>query len=265
MSCPFRGHAILYLSEKCSMNSLNQNRLSVPIFTILNSERFFNIIILLFFSTVITCSCSNQEKSNDPFIIALLVNTSPTPETDTVTNRDYRYLFVTQTGHNGDFGGIDGADDYCNAQIPNSLSAIPHNLFKAMLSAGTNRRATVTPDIGDGQVDWVFKPSREYRRDDGTILFTSSANALIDFSSSPLDHPFVAGGSNIWTGLQPNWSDMGNSLTCNNWTDSSSSFAGETGESGKTSYSAIHYTPEDCSLTDHSTNSLPLSLLCIEQ
>ncbi|WP_082281182.1 endostatin-like outer membrane protein LenE [Leptospira kirschneri] len=119
--------------------------------------------------------------------------------------RKYKFVFATSTPHNGDWGGVSGADVYCQANIPGSIAGT--GPYKAMLVAPTRRQATVNPNVGDGQIDWVFKPNTEYRRADGiTKVMTTNSTGLFDFSKGSLTNSFEGSFSGyIWTGLYSDW------------------------------------------------------------
>lgn len=109
------------------------------------------------------------------------------------------YTFRTNGLPNANFGGIAGADTTCNSDGNKPGAAI--GTFKAFLVDPQNnmRRASVTADAGDGQIDWVLQANKQYRRSDGiTIVATSNAVRLFTF---PLTASFVTGMGGHWTGL----------------------------------------------------------------
>lgn len=132
---------------------------------------------------------------------------------------------------NGDMGGgaaIDHVDSRCEAA---GLAG-----YKAMFADGTNRRASVSPYVGDGQVDWVLTPWTRYLRDDGELVWITDASALLgvrDGAPEPLLTPIASQlATSAYTGLQPTWLAELNS-DCFNWTTNSSGashFAGEPDE-----------------------------------
>lgn len=181
--------------------------------------------------------------------------------------RSHRYLFVTATGHNGNFGGVSGADAVCNASVPAALAGSSN--YKALLVDGAARIATATGDLGDGQADWVLEANREYRRADGLSVFTTNAVRLFSFdvfgSGATLSNPVSVSAGSFWTGLSVDWTYMGAAIACNGWTSASAGVSGEVGAGDQTGLAAIHEGAETCNRTTRSVGGAPIGLLCIEQ
>ncbi|WOT09859.1 endostatin-like outer membrane lipoprotein LenF [Leptospira interrogans] len=138
------------------------------------------------------------------------------------------YIYVTSVsgvGHNGNFGGIAGADAYCQSNIPGNLSLT--GVYKAMLVDGINRVATtVGPNSTVGQKDWVFQPNQQYRRaDDGGIVMTTNASGMFDFSNGArLQNPFTRDyHAAHWSSINIDWTTWavnGIPQACDSWTTS---------------------------------------------
>lgn len=208
-------------------------------------------LIALGFAALLSCSPKSAQDPSQEEILTLLlladgINTA---------NRAYRFIFVTSADHNGNFGGVIGADSVCNSQKPSQLTATGQ--YKALLADGVNRRASLNTDAGDGQVDWVLTASREYRRSDGKTLFTANSNRLINFTAGLANAVTTSAGLSIWTGLDPGWTDV--SADCLGWTSSSAVQAGETGSTTQVNTSLIHDIPVACDQTSNRR------LLCVEQ
>ncbi len=77
-------------------------------------------------------------------------------------------------------GGIAGADGICNSDPAKPANS---GSYKAMLASGTIRRASVTPNSGDGQIDWVFRPNQAYVRLNGTLIMTTNSSGLFIFGT----------------------------------------------------------------------------------
>lgn len=132
---------------------------------------------------------------------------------------------------NGNMGGnaaIEHVDGRCEAA---GLAG-----YKAMFADGTSRRASVSPFVGDGQVDWVLTPWTRYLRDDGELVWITDESALLgirDGVPEPLLVPIASQlATSAYTGLQANWLAELNS-DCVNWTTNSSGashFGGEPDE-----------------------------------
>lgn len=174
-------------------------------------------------------------------------------------------------GHNANFGGIAQADAYCNldSNKPEKLLSLGAD-YKAML-VGDTRRASVSPNAGDGQIDWVLQPLQEYKRADETVIGTTNSAGLFTF---PLQN-FFDGNYTIWTGLDQTWRNQivnGKQINCLNWTSSNTGESGAFGLANKKYASSIYNTQDTCSkliLPDHmdpyNWKDYPASILCVEQ
>lgn len=113
--------------------------------------------------------------------------------------------------------GIWGADYKCNTDInrPNSSN------YKAMLVDGMsmNRVACITPNCSGGlteQIDWVLKPNQMYQRSDGTVIATTNADGIFNFSTALVNS--ISATSNVaWTGMLNDWT--ADSDNCKGWMD----------------------------------------------
>lgn len=143
------------------------------------------------------------------------------------------------------FSGVSGADQICNAD-PDRPSVLTS--FKAFIASGATRRATVTSNIGDGQVDWVLMPSTQYRKPDGTIIGSTGANSLFVFN---LTNP--ASATTYWTGMNTSWQSAAD---CSGWTNIGSTAL--VGNGANTTTAMISAAGVNCNVTN-------MGLLCIEQ
>ncbi|MCE9598839.1 MAG: DUF1554 domain-containing protein [Spirochaetia bacterium] len=99
------------------------------------------------------------------------------------------------------FVGIAGADSVCANDANRPASVVTVKAF--LVSPGT-RVASVTADVGDGQLDWVLHPNKQYRRSDGiTVIGTTGANRLLQLNLNA-GFSFVADTLHI-TGMQTGW------------------------------------------------------------
>jgi hypothetical protein len=78
-------------------------------------------------------------------------------------------LFLTDTPHDANLGGIAGADAICTAASPGGqLSPLASKAILVDEAGGCEgpgtpcRRATISPYRGDGQVDWPLRPNAVY-------------------------------------------------------------------------------------------------------
>lgn len=122
---------------------------------------------------------------------------------------------------NGNLGGPSGADQRCIAEFGNS--------WKALLVGG-GRRATVTPNRGDGQTDWVVAKYTHYYNALGELLWRTDGAALLGVRDGQRlniyadAYPLDSGGY-PWSGYGSDWVTKPESAgptewsgTCRGWT-----------------------------------------------
>lgn len=145
-----------------------------------------------------------------------------------VSNRDFRKLiFQSNTAVNGNVGGITGADGICNAD---QLKPADTGAYKALIVVTGVRVASITPHLGDGQVDWVLRPNQLYTRADGTVITTTNSTSIHVFGPN-LTNSIGTNGAAMWTGLNADWTTAGG---CANWTDGSAGPFGRYGSNSAT-------------------------------
>ncbi|KXZ30584.1 hypothetical protein AYB33_16985 [Leptospira santarosai] len=183
---------------------------------------------------------------------------------------------VPPLSHNGNFGGIAGADAYCNSHIPTSLTGT--GSYKAMLVDGKNRVATTVGQTSStGQKDWVFEKNTSYYRADGDLVFTTNDAGLFDFSNGSLTRPFAdvfyLYDFGIWTGLQSNWKTAVSTQLCSSasqpWTSGSSPVRGSIGYANYNSSASISTGSIPCQWTSaqdpNSQGSMEMGVLCVQE
>ncbi|EMO33987.1 PF07588 family protein [Leptospira santarosai str. HAI821] len=183
---------------------------------------------------------------------------------------------VPPLSHNGNFGGIAGADAYCNSHIPTSLTGT--GSYKAMLVDGKNRVATTVGQTSStGQKDWVFEKNTSYYRADGDLVFTTNDAGLFDFSNGSLTRPFAdvfyLYDFGIWTGLQSNWKTAASTQLCSSasqpWTSGSSPVRGSIGYANYNSSASISTGSIPCQWTSaqdpNSQGSMEMGVLCVQE
>ncbi|MDI7195504.1 DUF1554 domain-containing protein [Leptospira santarosai] len=181
------------------------------------------------------------------------------------------YVFVTDQ-HNADWkayldaNGILGADAYCNSHMPDNIrygrtgELLPIS-FKAMLVDESRRRASVTPNQGDGQTNWVFKPNTQYRRaTDGHLITTTDSKGLIPF---PMIRPFTSDQRAIWTGLNRDWTTAPQGSRCGDWT--STTGEGKLGLGAFTDSLAISWLDYACGSKFEGVDERKIGILCVAQ
>ena len=172
-----------------------------------------------------------------------------------------KYIFITTATHDGNFASgfataIAGADDFCAQQKSSSAPWLPgfSAEYRALLTDGATRRASLTADVGDGQTGWVLAPNTTYYRPDGMVLFTTNAVALYNMNTG-LRNPFTSDASAAarwWTGLDLGWETL---LTCSSWTSSVAN--GTRGQGGTTTNASLSAASNG--------GGTPIRLLCVRQ
>jgi len=151
--------------------------------------------------------------------------------------------------------GVGGADALCMDDFDYPGTGV----YKALIVDGINRIASVSPNTGDGQVDWVLQANTNYYRADGTTLvMTTDANGLMVFAvngGSDLTNPFIPDTFNYWTGLASDWQTSND--TCGTWNNNQNTSVGNMGLGSATTFEAIDSTSNNCDVTR--------KLLCVEQ
>ena len=133
----------------------------------------------------------------------------------------YTKKVISQTSglYSTNLGGPSGADTICQSQFGMGWKA---------LVVGGGRRATVTPYVGDSQLDWVIHKYTYYYnaqdqfiwRTDSVPLLGVSGGMRQSLSAAAFD---AGGGVYPWSGWNTDWTttpdDAGNFGTCLGWTD----------------------------------------------
>ncbi|MCT8335332.1 DUF1554 domain-containing protein [Leptospira sp. 85282-16] len=160
------------------------------------------------------------------------------------------YLFLSGSGYPPNPGSAKNFDTFCSSDgnYPGT------GTYKAMVVDGVTRRASISANIGDGQIDWVFAPNRTYRQTEGVIGTTNSAGLFI----SALSLRFSV-NSKYWTGLYSDWT-TNTSNTCDLWRSNSGSFTGIMGQGNSTAIASITagWPADSCNVSNQ-------QLICVEQ
>lgn len=122
------------------------------------------------------------------------------------------------------FGSVTGADTLCMSDPGKPADS---SNYKALLvdesgcSSIPCRRASLTANLGDGQIDWVFKPNRNYVRADGvTPIMTTNENAIFIFGT--LTNSWISIARTGVSSMSSNWTTFTNS-NCTNYSSNSGS------------------------------------------
>ncbi|MBL8018767.1 MAG: DUF1554 domain-containing protein [Leptospirales bacterium] len=174
-----------------------------------------------------------------------------------------RYIFVTQGTHNGNFAagfanGIAGADSMCASEKASNFGGLPgaSGDYKAILVDGVNRNASNTANAGDGQLDWVLKPNTSYYLQDGSLIMTTNASAIVVFGTLTAAFSPDA-GVRWWTGFSATaW--VSSVAPCTDWSASGATNV-RTGMSQATNYASLS--------ADNTIqcNSVTTRLLCVRR
>ena len=131
-------------------------------------------------------------------------------------------IFVTSSVHNGDLGGLPGADQICQdlADGVGVVSIVPPGDYVALLSTNdVNAAERITPSVGP------------YIRPDG--VYVSANAAALFMTAPPIDNPLIssvfidesgqeAGGTAyVWTGTRSFGGSTASARHCSSWTDGS--------------------------------------------
>lgn len=115
-----------------------------------------------------------------------------------------KQILVTSNGYGlGD--GMAGADTYCQSQFGERGST-----WKALMVGG-GRTATVTPNAGDGQEDWVVHPYTEYYNWEGRLSWVTHDVALLgvrDGQRVDLLQPATEPYAYPWSGYADDWTTV---------------------------------------------------------
>jgi hypothetical protein len=129
-----------------------------------------------------------------------------------------RRIYVTGTDYSiSTVGSVAGADTIC---MNDSAKPTPSTVYKALLGDQTGcsgspcRRASNTPNVGDGQIDWVLKPNTNYYRADGTtLIMTTNSNSIFIFGN--FTNSITSVSLTPMTGMSGSWTTFSNSNCVN--------------------------------------------------
>ncbi|MCB1323987.1 MAG: DUF1554 domain-containing protein [Spirochaetales bacterium] len=210
----------------------------------------------LVFATSLSIACQQEGLNCAPYDGAcnLLIGIA---STQNLTGS--RRMFVSTTTTTGFMSGIANGDGICQTDAnTNGLSGT----YKAMIAngVGTLRRASLSANTGDGQLDWVLRANTVYYRSDGsTIISTTGSNALL---SVPLQNSISSGAGQYWSGMNADWTTGVDSCAdsgAEGWTFVGAGAGnGDVGDVSATSTAAIRTTSVACSTGG-------LFLVCVEQ
>lgn len=134
---------------------------------------------------------------------------------------DYGVIFVSLTKLNGSGSAVGHGQGLSDFDSVCQTEAQGHGLngtFKALLSAGTLRRACSTASCSGGiseNVDWPLKPNEQYRRlDKSTVIGTTNGSGIFEF---PLTSSITDTATDIWTGMSSTLWTTNSTQNCSNF------------------------------------------------
>lgn len=215
------------------------------------------ILMILLFCLTTACLDSESLKydctRSDASPVCLLVNLTSNSNSGTAASTSlfiYRTVFTT----NGNLIGPNGGDTFCNTNNPGVSGTYKALMVGSnIMNAPNTRIASISADVGDGQIDWVLKANTTYTRADGTVIGTTKANALFSF---PLDNGFDASGV-YWSGLNTDWTDHTDGCNATNGEWDTTTVDGATGNALPTDSTSISAGTTSC--------MTGLALVCVQQ
>jgi len=211
-------------------------------------RQFLGPLSLMWMLAPLGCSDDAAQPAADTTPAADITPSEDT-STDAPSPLPYKLIFLTEVSHDGDLGGIAGADAACMAD-----PLAPAGMTLKALLAGPGRQACAEPLCAQGDTgqDWVLAPNTRYGRSDGQPLFTTNADAI------NVEHPLEATlgrGVNFWSGLHEDWTTHADQ--CGGWTTHDETEFGRLGWGDSDSERWIQGGRFDCS------RRVPLA--CVEQ
>lgn len=198
------------------------------------------LVLALLVSAAAKCNyqagCSASDLRCDPLLSSVLFMRN------TCATQGYCKMFATAGTWFGDLGGapgVSGADSRCNADANKPTGG---GTYSALISDGSTRIASVTANVGDGQVGWVMLPNMEYRNASGATVWTTNSSGLFVFGT--LTNQITSGGT-YFTGMDTLWVS---NATCLAWTDGTGANQGRYGVGGTTTSTALALTQTACNV-----------------
>ena len=212
------------------------------------------MFILVTVWTATTFFASGCGKTEDDNLVAAATLLSQNSTTSTsCSGSGTCKMFVTNANATLT-AGISGLDSQCSSDANKPSGG---GTYKAMVADGTNRIACTTANCSGGtseHTNWVLKPSKEYRRADGsTVIGTTTANGVFSFPLTAAIQTTVVDTNSTVTGLENNWTSSTND--CTNFSVSGASTSN--GLHDSTSNNLLSVGPSGCGNT--------MKIICVEQ
>jgi hypothetical protein len=163
----------------------------------------------------------------------------------------YRIFYTQAQTTGGTIGGVPGADTICQFDGRKPTGGT----WRALIvdENGGARRASLSANAGDGQINWVLKANTSYARAaDSALIMTTNAQKLFAIQNGQLGASFGNVVTNWWGGMSVDWTTA---ATCGGWTDDLG--MGEYGKLDQVNSQALDFGAQSCAFT--------YRLLCVEQ
>lgn len=167
------------------------------------------ILTLPFLSQTTVEAQGPQEKAM-PGIQLLLLSKAPQPN----------IAFVTSLGYDGNLGGLEGADQKCQALA--TAAGLPLNTYKAWLSTST---VNAIDRLGTAR-GWVRVDGKPFADTKADIVAGKIFHPLRVDENGNFDNQVW--GSKVWTGTYGDGT-VNSSATCNDWISADSTLSGSEG------------------------------------
>lgn len=146
-------------------------------------------------------------------------------------------LWVSDDSNDGNFGGREGVDAFCNAD--EEKPAIADSTTRAFISVNE------TDEIRDMPTNYNIPTNEVIFGYDGTTQIADNFTALLNASVTPLTNPISLNSfaRQVWTGS--NSIGAVDTYTCENWT-AATGFGGKNGQSDSATGVAIAASTQGC-------------------
>ena len=150
--------------------------------------------------------------------------------------------------------------------IPSVADSYCPTGYKALFSGGGFRVASVKPNVGDGQVDWVLKPWTRYVNVNSQLIWLTQTVRLLGVTGGVfkgLTNAIVPGSnSGYLTGMSSNWVALPAGRNCDAWTKATSASQGMFGIGGSTTGLFLEQASD---FTYPCSDTTSLRVYCVEQ
>lgn len=164
-------------------------------------------------------------------------------------------IFITSTFHNGNLGGLEGADQLCQG-LANASSVVPKGEYLALLSTDdTNAASRIAPSVGP-----YIRPDGLPLAANSTALFNTKKELAQQPDLNLVNGPHmnekgeIQGGDGAWTGSNGRGRRILNS-NCANWNDGTVNSLGTLGSVSSPSSEWLETSDgpssQDCDLEIH--------------